>query len=170
VPRPGRGLACSDDAGAQELGLHMSKRARLGDRKMRLTLCKLCEFETTLHNGNEALIGLFDSVTVNKFPCPIPPLVVAAELEYEPSEAGRTAAVEVVLLDQDGRRLVTASTDVPLAQTLSAMPGRVWVRVRFGFGEPVEIARPGIYRFDVLVNGNHMASERLILEEAAAVD
>jgi hypothetical protein len=94
-------------------------------------------------------------------------MTFASEIEYEPSESGRTAKVDVVLINQDGSRLMTATLDVDLHPPVDAFEGRQWVKLPFGLGEPTIIEGPGRYRFDVLVDGHIVGHERLIFATLA---
>jgi hypothetical protein len=134
---------------------------------MRTTICRLAEFETTSPHGNAGLVGFFNRTTPSRYPSPLPPMVFGTEIAYEPSESGRTAKVEVVVIDEDGHRVLTITRDVELYPTGDGSEGRAWISHTFGTDEPPVIPGPGEYRFDVLVDGHLVAYDRLVFASLA---
>jgi hypothetical protein len=127
---------------------------------MRLTICKIAEYATTLANGHNSIIGYFDRIGFFEYPAPAPPAVVCVEVEAEASEAGRSLVLEGVFVDQDGNVLLRAQTEGPVPFPQDGVPPRIgWF---FALGGPYEIPSPGHYRVDIFANGHLIGGERLV--------
>jgi hypothetical protein len=130
---------------------------------MRVNLCKLCQFTTELANGGQLLIT-FERLIIERFPCPMPPLVLVVEFEKEMMEDRAIEPVEVVMIDEDGRELLKLPVGVHMMRSVEPISARSWLKVALG-GEPT-IEGPGVCRFDIYHQGRVIGAERIIFTQA----
>ncbi len=131
---------------------------------MRLLLCKLVEYSSVLANGRQCLIGIFDGIVVPHFPYLHPPCRLCMQFELEPMDSPNDLETVIRLIDEDGKALVEVTT-------LECDPEAV-ANGQERFGTTVELSglvfeKPGVYRVDVLCNGETIGQERLpVLQES----
>ena len=130
---------------------------------MRVNLCKLCQFTTELANGGQLLIT-FERLIIERFPCPMPPLVLVVEFEADMMEDHSVEPVEVVMIDEDGRQMLKLDVGVHMVRPNDPMPARSWLKVGLG-GEP-QIEKPCVCRFDIYHEGQVIGAERIIFMQA----
>ena len=130
---------------------------------MRVNLCKLCQFTTELANGGQLLIT-FERLIIERFPCPMPPLVLVVEFETEMMEDRATVPVEVVMIDEDGHELLKLPVGVHMMRPSEPIPARSWPKCALG-GEP-RIEKPCVCRFDIYHEGNVIGAERIVFAQA----
>ena len=126
---------------------------------MRVNLCKLCQFTTELANGGQLLIT-FERLLIERFPCPMPPLVLVVEFETEMMEDRAVVPIEVVMIDEDGRELLKLPVGVHMMRPTEPIPARSWLKVALG-GDPT-IERPCVCRFDIYYEGHVIGAERIV--------
>jgi hypothetical protein len=121
----------------------------------------MCERAFENDDGIPEIHGrLVDSVRVPSFPTVFPPLTLALELEIAPSESGRPFTLEAILLDEDGHRVLTVTGQRHSAQYERPHPGLWFEAIPMPTDLVIKFA--GSYRWDILVNGQLLTSERLI--------
>ena len=130
---------------------------------MRVNLCKLCQFTTELANGGQLLIT-FERLFIERFPCPLPPLVLVVEFETEMMEDRAIVPVEVVMIDEDGRELLKLPVGVHMMRPAEPVPARSWLKVALG-GDP-SIEKPCVCRFDIYHEGQVIGAERIVFMQA----
>lgn len=132
---------------------------------VRVTFCKMCEKAFENEQGVPEIHGrLVDSVSVQSFPTPFPPLVLALELEIAPTESGRPFVLEAILVDEDGRRVLSVKGERRSEAIERPHPGLWFEAIPIPADLVVKYA--GTYRWDILVNGQLLTSERLIFRLA----
>ena len=130
---------------------------------MRVNLCKLCQFTTELANGGQLLIT-FERLLIERFPCPMPPLVLVVEFENEMMEERAVVPVEVVMIDEDGREMLKLPVGVHMMRPTEPVPARSWLKVALG-GDP-SIEKPCVCRFDIYHEGQVIGAERIVFMQA----
>ena len=130
---------------------------------MRVNLCKLCQFTTELANGGQLLIT-FERLFIERFPCPMPPLVLVVEFETEMMEDRAIVPIEVVMIDEDGRELLKLPVGVHMMRPGEPVPARSWLKVALG-GDP-SIEKPCVCRFDIYHEGEVIGAERIVFMQA----
>lgn len=126
---------------------------------MRVNLCKLCQFTTELANGGQLLIT-FERLIIERFPCPMPPLVLVVEFETEMMQDRSIVPVEVVMIDEDGREMLRLPVGVHMMRPSEPISARSWLKVALG-GDP-QIMRPCTCRFDIYYEGEVIGGERIV--------
>lgn len=129
---------------------------------MRVNLCKLCQFSTELANGGQLLVT-FERLIIERFPCPMPPLVLVVEFETEMMEDRFIAPIEVVMIDEDGRELLKLPVGVHMMRPQEPIPARSWLKCALG-GDPV-IQKPCVCRFDIYYEGQVIGAERIVFAQ-----
>ncbi len=126
---------------------------------MRCNFLILCEFASRLQTGGPILAGIFRRVEVPGFPAPLGTMQVACEVEVDPPETGRSYFLDLVLSDEDGKVLYENQVEVMFERRPDNGPSYCY------FAGPVSVQtmleRPGLYRFDLLFNGESIAQSRL---------
>jgi hypothetical protein len=127
---------------------------------VRATFFLLCEYVVRLENGSPSLIGIFHGSGADSYPRSLPPGFLAFELEAEPDETERPWDFRIVFMDYDGRTLMEYEAQALFHRSEDLLPSRFWHALPLQ-GPPF-IEKPGVYRFDMLVEGEVIASTRLV--------
>jgi DNA-binding CsgD family transcriptional regulator len=90
-------------------------------------------------------------------------MVLVTEIEADVSENKEHISVDVCFIDEDGKELARARTERPIPGAREGRPSHQMLAFTFEAGK-VPIARPGAYRFDVLLNDRLSGSARLYFE------
>lgn len=104
------------------------------------------------------IAGVFRGIQVAEFPVRLDPFYLATEIEADPMESGRQE-FEVRMIDEDGANVYVNTIVTDFDKRPNFLPsymyfcGHVFVKN--------EIQGPGIYRFDMLWNGETLAQTRL---------
>lgn len=130
---------------------------------MRVNLCKLCQFTTELANGGQLLIT-FERLIIERFPCPLPPLILVVEFETEMMEDRAIVPIEVVMIDEDGHEMLKLPVGVHMQRPAEPIPARSWLKVALG-GDPT-IEKPCVCRFDIYHEGQVIGAERIVFSQA----
>jgi len=131
---------------------------------LRVNLCQLCQFSTELANGGQMLVT-FERLIIERFPCPMPPLILVVEFETELMEDRAVVPVEVVMIDEDGREMLKLPVGVHMQRPADPIPARSWLKVALG-GDPM-IERPCVCRFDIYHEGKVIGDERIVFSQSS---
>jgi hypothetical protein len=128
---------------------------------MRVLYSKLCEYYCQLSSGRHTLIGIFDNIRVDSFPCHHPPFFICVELELEPPDQGQCITLSLVIIDEDGKEILRGESPVEIDVPRS--PEGLPVRVHFAVyaSKGIVFEKPGQYRLDVLCRDEKIGEERL---------
>lgn len=126
---------------------------------MQLVVCKFCGRLEQESSGGHTLRGLYERITASQYPCPMPPLHVAIQLEAEIGDAPGQVPLVAFLQDEDGRIVAEIESEVEVKPVRSGIPSRGWVSLTFHSDEP--IPKPGLYRCEVTIAGHILGGERL---------
>lgn len=113
---------------------------------MKIPVALVADDANLSQEGKLNVLGSFDRIAAPQFPTVHPKMVFVFRVQAEFADAGRSFAVRVRLMDEDGGVLFEASGDlaapeVPPGMFLSASQIFTLVGVRF--------PRPGTYKFVV---------------------
>ncbi len=126
---------------------------------MRCNFLILCNFASRLDTGSPILAGIFRHVVVPGFPAPLGTVQVACEVEVDPPQAGRSYFLDLTFSDEDGKVLYETQVELGFEKRPDSGPSYCY------FAGPVTVQtplqRPGLYRFDLLFNGDSIAQARL---------
>jgi len=96
--------------------------------------------------------GAFDTIHVQALPATHPVLAVAMRLLLSPNDLDRQHALEILLLDADGKTIASAKGDLTVAKSPDSPPGwkqAVILPLRF---MNVPFKEAGHYSIEILVN------------------
>lgn len=119
---------------------------------MRVTHALLADYASKSQDGKLNVMGIFDTIFAQSFPVGHPQMYVVLKFEASPAEAGQPKALEIKLLDQDGKQSmgVNATMQIPS----HGIPGRKVAMDALFAIQGLIFERPGDYTFSVLVNGD----------------
>ena len=108
----------------------------------------LCDDANVSQEGKLNILGVFDRIAAGTFPTVHPKMVFAFRVQAEYGDAGRSFAVRVRLIDEDGGVLFEASGEIvgpPVEPGEFLTANQLFTLVGVGF------PRPGNYKFEVNV-------------------
>lgn len=126
---------------------------------MRCNFLILCQFAARLEGGSPVLAGIFRGIQVAQFPSHLDPFQIACEVEVDPPMAGRSYYLDLVFSDEDGRVLYTTQVELSFQRRPDNGPSFCYLAGPVRIPTPVE--KPGIYRFDLLFEGESIGQTRL---------
>lgn len=119
---------------------------------MRVSFMVICEYATRQANGSPILVGIFRGITAPELPARLSPFWLAIEIEAEPHEAGEHR-FKLRFVDEDGQVLFADALIGQFQRRPDLRPSYLYIAEVIDV--PVEIQRPGTYRFD-LSEGDEM--------------
>ncbi len=128
---------------------------------MRANFFVLCNFASQLANGSPIIAGVFRGVGMHRFPGTLDPFYIATEIEADHLETG-DQEFEVRLIDEDGdifykNVIITNFEKRPdFAPSYMYFCGQVFV--------DREIQKPGVFRFDLVWQGEPIGQARLEIQ------
>lgn len=127
---------------------------------MEVTLALLADYANVTREGKLNIMGIFDIIYAQSFPARHPQMQLIMRFESDPAEAGTTKAVEVQLIDEDGKKLMSIGGDITLGQGRPGEPitaNHILTLNNLGF------EKPGNYEFKILIQEDFKASVPLKL-------
>ena len=115
------------------------------------------------HQGNVSVLGgAFDTLWAEKLPVIHPRLSFVLRLVMSPGEMGRKHDLEIIVMDEDGRRIATVVGELAVGSRSPDLPAG-W---RQGFlsvmhFQNLAFSRYGNYCFDIVVNNSSLKSVAL---------
>lgn len=133
---------------------------------MDVSLALLADYANVTADGKLNILGLFDTIFVQQFPAVHPQMQLIFQLEAHPAEAGQQKQVEVHLMTEDGRPILSISADMALQPKTSLAPIAEMMKTQqiVGFHN-VRFEKPGTYQFAILVNGDTKKTVSLKVQE-----
>lgn len=129
---------------------------------MKASIFCACNFAGRLETGQPLIMGIFHTAGSNEgFPRRSVTYHLAVELEAEPHEAG-THVVQLRFLDQDGKELQVLNFEAEILRNEANIPSHLWMSPEVGTS--VEIPAAGLYRWDLVVDGEPIASARVTFQ------
>ena len=131
---------------------------------MDIDLALLADAATVDASGKLNILGVFDRISVGRFPAQHPHVSLVLRFGASMNEAGQHK-VEIVLLDPDGEQVLSLNGDLKVGVGPAVAGGRVRVPQVVNMDRLV-FKKPGRYSFDVSVDGEHHVSVPLFLQES----
>ena len=122
---------------------------------MKLPILLVADYANTTVDGKLNVMGIFQNISAGTFPTMHPEMFVIAQFAAGPAEYGRKFKIEIKLLDEDAKELVSFSTDAQVPQGLPGQPIQMPVILRL---VNTVFPNPGTYQFSVLVDGDEKES------------
>ena len=132
---------------------------------MKVSFVHLCDYATVSKEGKLSAMGIFDRINAPSFPHQHPMLALAFQIEMMPSEVNSRFSITVKMVNADGKPQLEIQGELELTGTL---PGGKTAKVpQVNAMTGVTFAKPGMYSFDIFVNGYHAGSAPFEVANAA---
>jgi hypothetical protein len=131
---------------------------------MDIDLALLADAATVDASGKLNILGVFDRISVGRFPAQHPHISLVLRFGASMNEAGDHQVV-ISLSDPDGGKVMSLNGDLKVGVGPAVTGGRVRVPQVVNMDRLV-FKQPGRYSFDVSVDGVHQVSVPLYLQEA----
>ena len=126
---------------------------------MKVTLALLADYANVSGDGKLNIMGIFDTIFVDRLPAMHPQMQLIMRLEANPAEAGSKKKLEIKLMTADGRQVLSVAAEMgfelkdpskPIGETMRADHIITLGNIRFD--------APGDYQFAILVNDDEKCS------------
>ena len=130
---------------------------------MEIDLALLADAATVDASGKLNILGVFDRIAAQRFPAPHPHLSLVLRFTAGLKDAG-SHKVEIVLRDPDEGEVIQIPGEILIRPGPANLGGQVKVPQVLNMGRLV-FPKPGLYAFEVSVDGEHHLSLPLTLHE-----
>jgi hypothetical protein len=120
------------------------------EARVEVAFAAVADSANVSHEGKLNILGVFDSIVAKAFPAHHPSMAFAFTLRLEYGDQNRDLALDVSLVDQDGRKLWGAIGKVTVGDV---SPGQFVHRHQIMNLLGVQFPAPGRYRFRVKLEG-----------------
>jgi hypothetical protein len=72
---------------------------------MRVPLLVICDYASLSQEGKLNILGVFEQIGTAELPASHPQMYVVLQVEAEPAEKGKPRRLEVVIMDEDGKKI-----------------------------------------------------------------
>ena len=128
---------------------------------MEIDLALLADAATVDASGKLNILGVFDRISVAKFPANHPHISLVLRFSASMDEGG-SHRVEIVLEDPDGKEMIHLNGDIQVGPGPGMAGGQIRVPQVLNIGRLV-FPRAGRYAFQVLLDGEHHVSLPLMV-------
>lgn len=123
---------------------------------MEIDLALLADAATIDASGKLNILGVFDRISVPKFPASHPHVALVFRFSATMAESGKHQ-VEIVLKDPDGKEMMHLNGDLQVGPAGGLAGGQIRVPQVLNIDRLV-FSKAGRYIFDVLLDGDHQVS------------
>lgn len=116
---------------------------------MKIPVAFLADEANISQDGKLNVMGIFDRIAASAFPTVHPKMVFVFRIHAEFTDVGRTAAVQVRLVDEDGGVIFEANGEI-VSPTVN--PGEFSTANQVFSLVGVQFSQPGVYKFLVSVD------------------
>ncbi len=121
---------------------------------MNIALAVVCDHALIDQAGKLSVIGIFERIWVERFPALHPRLHLVLRLKGRRTEIG-DHPVAIVLHDPDGHEVLRGDGSVQIGEPPAGVT-EVEAGAVLAFDVPLD--RPGVYTFDIAVDGERLAT------------
>ncbi len=121
---------------------------------MNIQLALVCDHAIIDQHGKLSVLGIFDRIWVERFPAIHPRLHLVLRLKGRRTEIG-DHAVLIQLVDAQGQEILRGEGNVAIGEPPA---GVVEIEAAAVLAFDVPLERPGVYTFEIAVDGAHAAS------------
>lgn len=121
---------------------------------MEVTLALLADCANVTAEGKLNILGVFDSILAENFPTVHNQMNLIFRLEANAAEAGSRKDLLILLMGEDGQKLVTLSATMEFTARDPNKSGEQFVADQIIGMQNVRFEKPGIYQIAILVNGD----------------
>lgn len=132
---------------------------------MDVSLALLADYANVTADGKLNILGVFDTMFVDRFPVIHPQLHLILQLEAHPAEAGAQKRVEIRLMTEDGQTALSIFADMAFQRKGSSPLGEMMKNQQIIGFQNVRFEKPGTYQFAVLVNGETKSAVTLKVQQ-----
>jgi hypothetical protein len=125
---------------------------------MKVNFMVLCDYANRMDNGSPILCGIFRGVNIQELPGYLAPFWLAVEIEAEPNESGEHE-FDLRLVDEDGQVFFQDTLLGQFKRRNDYQPSFLYCATVIHVMRP--IAKRGVYRFDLVWNGEMLHQSRL---------
>jgi hypothetical protein len=129
-----------------------------------IVLALVCDHALVDQAGKVSVIGIFERIWVERFPALHPRLHLVLRLKGRRTEIG-DHPVGIALHDPEGREVLRGDGMVQIGEPPAGVT-EVEASAVLAFDVPLE--RPGIYGFDITVDGEHQARVPITVTQMTA--
>ncbi len=122
---------------------------------MDVALAVLADYANISREGKLNIMGIFDTIFSPQFPATHPQAQLIIRFEADISEAETKKSLEIRLIDEDGKTLMTVPGEMVLGK---AQAGEQLKSEGLVTMNNMVFPRAGRYEFKILVNGEHKAT------------
>lgn len=123
---------------------------------MEIKLAVLADAANVSQEGKLNVMGIFTNIYAHKFPAVHPSMVLVLDIEAHPSEVDINHSVLVKVVDEDGKEIVRIDGSIEIgAAKDQKLPPHVSFTIPL---KGLNFARPGVYSFDILIDGRYERS------------
>lgn len=136
---------------------------------MDIALASIADYALVDQTGKMSVLGIFDVMGAGQFPVAHPRMFVALRISCRPIEVGTKHHLTVRLQDQDGQVVIPelrAEVEVPSPVVSNATSS--FLQLVMGFNGVV-FQKPGVYSFEIAIDGSHRHSLPLSVIQAQIV-
>jgi hypothetical protein len=126
---------------------------------MEIEIFTLCDFAQD-NNGKLIIIGTFDTIAAQQFPCVQPTCAVAGRIRFSEKELG-AHSFRLRLIDGNGKELIQ-SIEGELQVNRSNAANHSTINFVFNFGQ-LKFDKPGRYSFELYMDDEWKSGLPLIL-------
>jgi len=126
-----------------------------------VTLALVADAANVSNDGKLNVLGAFDQISARQFPAIHPAMSLVVRFAASPAEWGQTKQITIVLLDDDGARLATLSSQILVEERADARQAKNYVNVINL--RNVQFPHAGQYAFEVMVGGEPKSRVPLLL-------
>jgi hypothetical protein len=129
-----------------------------------LALAVVCDHALIDQGGKLSVIGIFERIWVERFPAVHPRLHLVLRLKGRRTEIGDHPIV-ITLRDESGREVLRGEGAVQIGEPAAGIT-EVEAGAVLAFDVPLE--HPGLYTFDIVVDGQHQAAVPITVAQMPA--
>jgi len=122
---------------------------------MNVNLAVLADYANVTQEGKLNIMGTFDNIYADKFPCVHPEMKLVMQVEASISEVGHSHQIEVILMAADGARLFSVKGQVQVGEV---KPGTLFKANNILNIRGLKFDQPGEFEFKILINGEERKS------------
>lgn len=120
---------------------------------MDVPLAVVADAANVSREGKLNILGLFDTIRAEAFPCVHPMLALVIRFQGDPGDRGQRKELRIQFVDEDGQLLISLDSVLAVAADAGLRPTFDNILAIGG----LQLPRPGGYEFLVLVNGQTQA-------------
>jgi len=116
---------------------------------MKTTLAVLADAANISREGKVNILGIFQVIYGKAFPLTHPQMSLVLRLEAGITEVGRKKHIEVILVDEDGKKLFKLDGQLVVGEV---KPGEVYASNQIFTLQNLKFEKPGSYKFDIFID------------------